>query len=81
MTRIKSKANSDSKTAKRPIKIGGYSSSVLKATRAAKRAEAEERQARYDGLSIEAKIQLASIRRGLSGKELRKLWAVKTKAA
>jgi hypothetical protein len=78
MTRIKTKANGDSKTAKRPVKIAGYSSAVLKATRAAKRAEAEERQARYDALDTSAKIHLTNVRRGDSKRELARL---KAKAA
>lgn len=73
MTRIKSKANSDSKTAKRPVKTEGYSSSVLRATKAAKRAEAEERQVRYDNLSTEAKVQLTVLRRGCSTRERKRL--------
>ncbi len=54
------------------IKVNGYNSSVLWAKREAKRVEAEERQAKHNGLSKEQKISNA-VKRGGSVKELKKL--------
>lgn len=56
-------------------KQNGYSSVVLKAKRAAKRAEAEERQARYDQLSLKDKIKRAESRDGESKREITRLKA------
>lgn len=56
-------------------KTNGYSSSVLKAVRNAKRAEAEERQSRYDALSLKDRIKLAESRDGESKREITRLKA------
>ena len=45
--------------------------------RAQTRKEAEERQAKYDSLSIDEKIKLAKSRKGESKKEIAKLMAKK----
>jgi hypothetical protein len=64
----------EEKTIKRG-KQSGYSSVTLWAKRGARRAEAEERQSRYDRLSTTDKVKLAKSRDGDSKRELARLEA------
>lgn len=60
-------------TIKRPVK-NGYSSAKLHAKRDRKRAEAEARNAKWEGKTVEAKIKSLAKRRGASKKQLAKLY-------
>lgn len=72
----------DTKTTetKKRGKTNGYSSAKLHAKRDQKRLEAEQRQAKYDKLSVNQKIVQAVKRRGLSKREVTRLNKLKLAA-
>jgi hypothetical protein len=72
-TRIKQ--NQKTTVPSRRIKENGYSHAKADARAAAKRQQAEARQAKYDALSTAEKITLALSRPGSSSRELRRLGA------
>jgi len=68
---VSSVASGESRSSKK--KTNGYSSNFITAKREWKRKHAEERQADYKALSIEARIAQAQGRRGESKRELARL--------
>ena len=60
-------------------KVNGYSTVVLKAKRKAKRMEAEQRQDKYDNLTIAEKLILLTTRPGESKREKARLLKLQAK--
>jgi hypothetical protein len=58
---------------RRPVKVGGYNSSKLQAKRNKRQREADDRQFKYDNLTVAVKVKLAQSRRGESKSELARL--------
>lgn len=57
----------------RPVKVGGYSSATLHAKRRTRQREADDRQAAYESLTTNEKIDRMAGQRGLSSRQLRRL--------
>lgn len=65
----------NTKTAARPVKKEGYSFAKQAARRELRRMQAEQRNAVYQGLSLEDRMNRAILRRGQSARELTRLAA------